>query len=269
MQNICLDVLKIIIHLLDDKEKMMMLSVSKELNKFKMCFTYHKKTLINKISELDYFDNFESIRAIGIIEKFPSHAKSVHFDYLGWMGKSTEIPQSVTHLTFANHFHFASSNMIPPSVTHATIDQIFDWRSIWNSSITHLTINTWVKSTIKYIPASVTHLTIHRFDDSIKNAIPRTVTHLTLNHNFGGCINYAPLCTESLMTHLSFGDSFNGTIVNVIPQSVTHLSFGYSFSSYLDNRMPQSVVEIKLHQTYNLPISNEIASRVKIIKIDT
>jgi hypothetical protein len=263
-----------IINLLADKEKIMLLSASKELNKLKLQFRYHEKTHINnKILNLPYFDNFESIRATSPIEIYPNCAKYVHFDYTFtnylW---DQQIPLSVTHITLSNFF--TDPIKIPLSVTHVTIGAMWNRKIILGPSVTHLNIDCWDISMAKYIPSTVKHLIINRFDNSIKRALPPTITHLTLNHHLESgylTLNHylAPNRMESnSLTHLSFGDSFIGSYGNFISASVTHLSFGYSFTGCLDNMIHPSVVEIKIHRSYGRPISPEITSRVKIIRIE-
>lgn len=151
-----------------------------------------------------------------------STKKLDHFDetHLTIEKKIINIPLSVTHLHFGNHFNQPlKPGDIPNSVTHLYLGHHF---------------NQPLKA--GDIPASVTHLRFGHMFNCFFDHVPESVTHLTFGHRF----NYF-YAIPSSVTHLTFGHNFNQPIDGKIPKHVTHLKFGKDFNQLLNGCIPESV----------------------------
>jgi hypothetical protein len=78
--------------------------------------------------------------------------------------------------------------------------------------------------------------------------IPKYVTHLTFKDEFNQSIVN---CIPASVTHLTFGFHFNQSIVNSIPALVTHLTFGYGFNQPIINAIPESVSHLKFGRHFD------------------
>jgi hypothetical protein len=247
---------------LSDKDKMAISMSSKILDQLKYKFTYHNEMLIDRISKLPYFDNFEHIMIIYSKNIYPKKVKYVHF-----VTQTTSIPPQVTHLTFSSEFNRSIKNVIPMSVTHLTFGFSFNQpiKDCIPSSVTHLTFGACFNQSIhNSIPPFVTHLTFcSDFNQPINDCIPCSVTHLTFGYSFNQSIKD---CILSSVTHLTFGFRFNQRIDKYIPLSVTHLTFGWSFDHPI-KEIPTSVEEIIIPENYKMEkIDEKIKSQVEIKK---
>src|SRR5579872_3691428 len=134
---------------LNDYDKILFLSLCKNLHLLKDKIYYCDKVNIYKIHDIWYFDRFTNITRY-----------SPDVDYYYYKPK---LPKSINHLIFSNNF--SGKNMIKGRIPN---------------SITHLTFGNLFNDDIKdCIPNSVIHLTFGScFNQNIKGCIPNSVTHL-------------------------------------------------------------------------------------------
>src|SRR5687768_6913366 len=98
--KICSDVAIKISEYLSDREKLRLAMTCIMMDKLKYKFTYCEKVNIHAISELSYFDNFESIEIFSNnIRPYPKCVKHIYFE-----ADSDIIPQLVTRLNFSSRF---------------------------------------------------------------------------------------------------------------------------------------------------------------------
>ena len=134
--------------LLDDKSKLNLISINKNINQKRTKFTFDKLIVCDEKYQNCWF-----------------------YDYLTNViikNKKVKLPNSVTHLTFRYYFNQNIEGCIPNSVTNLTFGYYFN-QNIQNC-----------------IPSSVTHLTLGwNFNQNIQNCIPssaKAVTHLTFGN---------------------------------------------------------------------------------------
>jgi hypothetical protein len=224
MLSLCIDILRIILNDLNDKEKILLLSTKTAFNKLKKDFTYHDRISAVDIQGLSYARNFK---------------------YSYFNAETIIIPKIVTHLTFNDKFNQPIKNIIPATVTHLEFGSLFNM-SIKNNipeSVTHLTMGMKFNKSINTIPHSITHLKLgYSFNKPVENCIPQSVTHLTFGFNFNRVINN---CIPNSVTHLVFDVCFNKSIKDCVPSSVTHITLGYSYDKSI-TEIPSTVMEIRM-----------------------
>ncbi len=93
------EIISYICDFINDSEKIILLSLNKELNNCKNLTFYRNAVNYETIANLWYFDNF-----INVI-----------------INNLTILPKFITHLTFGREFNQSIQNAIPASVTHLEI----------------------------------------------------------------------------------------------------------------------------------------------------
>lgn len=175
---------------LSDRDKVAFTSISSDIIELKCKLVYRDKIDINRISNLPYFDNFESILIHCERTRRPKLAKQIYFIQLHCTAK--QVPKYVTHLVFSYWFNQSIAGMIPASVTHLTFGTMFD-HSIENN-----------------IPPSVTHLTFGSHFDQPIGTIPASVTHLEFGYYFSQIINLDYLPN---LIHLQLDRAYNRSMI--------------------------------------------------------
>lgn len=180
-----------------------------------------------------------------------------------------ELPPSITHLTFNNACYIGTITCIPTSVKRLIFrnDCVINEDHCVPNSVTCLKfLGSWYQRTFSFyrtLPSSVTHLTIgySQYGNFDASMVPSSVTHLSFTDDFdASIIGYLP----SSITHLEFGNDYDQPIIiipdywaeseSIIPDSVTHLKFGNNFSKPIKNLIPLSVKHLILPNNYNHPI---------------
>jgi len=211
---------------LSDKDKIIWASISIAMTRLKNKFAYHERIFIEKITSLQYFDNFECVSVCETTYICPKNAKRVYF-----VAYTTDIPSFVTHLTFSD-FNEPIKNIIPESVTHLTFEYKFD-QSIENSipeSVTHLIFGGAFNHPIKCcIPKSVIYLEFGSFfNQSIDNSIPASVTHLRFGFLFNQPLNDIPSTIEEIVIY----DDYNHKIDSKLKTKIKILDFNDEIINY-------------------------------------
>jgi len=248
MLSIYEDVIMKISEYLFNHQKIALTSTSKIMEKFKHKFIYRDRTEIHVIVDLSYFDRFESIEIYDPIHEYPKIDKSPKCaKRIYYAAHTTDIPQSVTHLSFAYKFDRSLNNCIPSSVINLKFTKKF------NQSIKGC------------IPSKVTYLKFsNKLNQPIKDCIPSSVTRLTFGRDFNQSIEG---CIPSSVTELIFGNRFNQPIIGNIPIGVTFLSFGEDFNQPIKDNIPESVTYLRLIGKFNQPI-DDIPISVKHLTLD-
>ena len=138
--------IRILNNLLNDKDKIKIISLNKYLNNKRTKFTYDKQIKIKDNDQYEWY--YDCLTNIFVNEIF-------------------RFPKSLKSLTFGNHFNKSIGNIIPNSVTNL----IFGWK--FNQNV------------YECIPNSVTHLTFgFEFNKNIEGCIPNSVTNLRFGYTF-------------------------------------------------------------------------------------
>lgn len=216
---------------LSDYAKIKLSETNKSLSNLKYKFTFYDMILVDKITHLSYFDNFQSV----IVNKcimIPKKCKNVGIkvytaDDLQMLQKISESKITVTHLLIKRDLNDNVCKHIPSTVTHLKFIDGFN-------------------APVRDLPNGLTHLTfIGTFNQNIGRLIPASVTHLTFGNNFNQSIED---CIPSSVTHLKFGSAYNKNIGNSISNSVTHLTFGTGFSQDI-NSLPSSITHLTIRRS--------------------
>jgi len=228
---------------LTDRQKINLIATSKIMNKIKHKLTYREIMHVDKIANLSYFNNFESVEISNDENKCPKYAKYIYF-----VASTTDVPIFVTNLTFDDYFNKTIDNVIPRTVTHLMFGQSFN-KSIKDS-----------------IPLSITHIIFgFNFNQIIKDSIPESVTHLIFGNFYDKPIEKNDI--PSSVTHLMFGSKFNQPIKNIIPSSVTHLKInGFIYNQI--NDIPTTVTHLAFHEYFRRDINFVPRTIKKIIVAD-
>jgi len=280
----CKDVLPQICNYLGDRDKLRLLSTSRQMWECICHITLVNLVYVSKISRLSYFDRFSRVITCNERQKIPTNAKEIH--------QRTSYPRciinSVTHLQIMciprNQY------VIPPSVTHLMVDTIYDilpgLAIHCHTTVTHLTFGHNYNSFMKNMPLSITHLKFgNRFNRFIVGKIKPMVTYLEFGRDFNqSIIDAIPGSVTQLMfgdsfdqpiigaipksvTHLVFGDSFNQPIIGAIPKSVTHLVFGNSFNQSILGAIPDSVIHLAFGNSFDQLVPGAMPSSVTCLKL--
>jgi len=190
---------------LTDKDKIRLLSTSKDLDALKNMVTYDELIEIQEVYWLRYYNQFTNIVAHDLMHRFPKSITHLEFGFSFNMDIKDRIPNTVTHLEFGFSFNMDIKDRIPNTVTHLILGLGFN------------------KDIKGCIPNSVTHLTFGwMFNKDIKDCLPNSITHLIFDGMFNRDIKG---CIPSSVTHLTFGIHFNQDIKEgYIPKSVIELT---------------------------------------------
>src|SRR5579872_2119524 len=161
------DMIIYIMTYLNDKNKLLFLSLSKQLHFLKTKVYWNDYVCTDKIYGLSYYDMFTHVIS-NLNHKLPNSI--THLSITNTFNqdiKGCHIPNSITHLSFGNAFNKDIKGCIPNSVTHLHFGYYF---------------NQHIKDCI---PNSVKHLKFGSFfDQDIRNCIPSSVTFLYFGNNF-------------------------------------------------------------------------------------
>ena len=191
-------IIKILNKILNDEDKIKIISSSKCLLDKKLKLRFNDKIEISQ-DDCDkwYYDCLININVKKIF-KFPKHVEHLSFnDYVESFVdfKKGCIPNSVTHLIFSQHFDQNVEVCIPNSVTHLSFGFHFNQpvRGGIPNSVIHLSFGNYFDQTIKDgIPNSVTHLSFgSHFNKSI-DSLPDSIIYLELHDNYNQKINKVP-----------------------------------------------------------------------------
>ncbi len=105
MQNLYLNIFKLFQQHIPAMDLLSLLSTCKKLRTLKSKLLWNGRVDIDKIKNLEYFDQFANIFSYDMPKKLPT---------------------SVTHLTFGNKFNQDIKGCIPNSVTHLTFGSVFN-----------------------------------------------------------------------------------------------------------------------------------------------
>jgi hypothetical protein len=186
-----------------------------------------------------------------------------------------QFSESLTHLTFGEHFNQSVSRCFPQSLTHLTFGDNYNKpvSGFLPRNLTHLTFGNEFNQSVNELPPNLTHLKFGAsFNHPVSGFLPNNLTHLTFGERFNQPVSgFLP---ENL-THLTFGERFNQPVSGFLPENLTHLELGYSFSNeinelpgikylyvgtsctknLLDN-LPNSIEELKLGDFFNQSLDN-------------
>src|SRR5579872_2704116 len=109
-------------------DKVMFLSISKDLHFLKDKIYYDKKIRLRKICNLWYYDNFTNIIVGNTSYKYKLPKSVNHLTFYWEFNKDVKgyIPNSITHLTLGDNFNRDIKGCIPNSVTHLNLGWEFD-----------------------------------------------------------------------------------------------------------------------------------------------
>lgn len=166
------DVILEICKYLGDTEKTQFLSVTKHTDTLKDKIFYDDLIIVDKISQLWYFDKFTKIIVIFDIGKIPKNIKEL---YLGnFLDKhiNAKIPAIWKNIRSYGVF-----------TKLLTMDMPY---------LTHLYFGTYYNYPIYFLPQTITHLSFgNQFNEEVE-CIPFTVTHLYFGKNFDKPIRKLP-----------------------------------------------------------------------------
>jgi hypothetical protein len=213
------DVYLAISEFLNNKEKIRLTMISKEMDGLKFVFLYRDKVKINLIVDLPYYDNFENVASSHLY--IGEHMMTGNL--IGLLKKG-RFPKNIRyHHYTTNTTHFFLFASIVSNCTLMKCEQIED------------------EYFFEGVPFFTTHLNFVNFNQPIIGVtIPQSVTHLDFGDNFNQSIVG---CIPSSVTYLTFGRDFHQPIVtllslyhdflNHIPQSVTHLTLSRGYEYYV------------------------------------
>lgn len=263
MLSLCTDLQTQISKHVNDKEKIAISMISKEMDKLKYIFTYVDEVSFEKIQNLSYFDNFMCVRLDKIFPSGQHNILPLNCKYIHIMHNDTDIPL------------FQTSDGKKVEIKHISFSGMFDGRIEFKMDHTcfaqdaYLTFGYGYNCSFSTIPSNVTSLDFGstfcrqinpftiayvkyikfgtRFDQPIDFSSLKYLTHLI----FGLCFNQQiHKCLPTSLIYLEFGMMFNQSIYESIPSSVTHLIFGDSFSYSIYRKIPQSVIHLTLGKRY-------------------
>ena len=140
---------------LNNKEKIVLASLTKSFTMFQKKFIYHDKIDARKIMNVPYNNNFTYV----VYTHEP--------DYFG-------IPPFVTHLYIDDWFN-EPLDELPKSLKFIRISESFDNKINIPSSVTHMLFDEFAKYPYTELPPNVTHIMLeyyyhatHKFPDTIK-----------------------------------------------------------------------------------------------------
>lgn len=126
------DVIICIAKFLNNKEKIIFLSLSMKLHKLKNNIYYDDYVCLHKIYDLPYYNMFTHVIFNKLGYNLPNSITHLFFEYLisnkrGILIKdNVKIPVTVTHLSFNSMFNQDITDFIPRSVTHLTFGNNFN-----------------------------------------------------------------------------------------------------------------------------------------------
>jgi len=164
---------------INDKDKIMFLSVCKHCHMLKNNLLYYNVVLIDNISRLWYFNRFTEIIIIFDIGKIPDQVRKIYYGNfvdghinvkipIPWKSIKSygsfddfinkKFPSSLTHLFFGTWFNTKISTPIPNTITHiifcTSYDQPID-KDILPNSLTHIIFGKHFDQTIDNLPKSI------------------------------------------------------------------------------------------------------------------
>uniref|UniRef100_A0A6C0C7U3 F-box domain-containing protein n=1 Tax=viral metagenome TaxID=1070528 RepID=A0A6C0C7U3_9ZZZZ len=221
------DLLLCICDHLFDKDKLLLLSVTKSANELKRYVFFRRKVYVNKIQSLFYFDSFLNVISNGE-NIMPRCVKSVHVI----SNQMLHIPDTVIKIHIGAHYGLGNISALPPSIQHLSVYERKDLQNVYIMcpNIYHLTFYMYAFLYLETldIPAHITSLKLyHTLSKSYKKIIPATVTHLSLEN----------------------GDSFN--VFDYVPKTITHLKVYQSHLDLEPNTISDHIVRLVIVDDYN------------------
>jgi len=177
-----IDMLKLGILDINDKQKVILLSCCKKMDFLKNFLWFNDQAMHYRVVNLSYFDRFTNMYICGKV-MLPKNIKRITFGILFDESIVGYIPSTVTHLLFSCGFNKPIKNSIPASVTHIRFASDFDQpiEECIPESATHIQFGRNFNQPIKgYIPRSVTHIRFGRdhYQFIKEDDIPPTVSHM-------------------------------------------------------------------------------------------
>uniref|UniRef100_A0A6C0C7E9 F-box domain-containing protein n=1 Tax=viral metagenome TaxID=1070528 RepID=A0A6C0C7E9_9ZZZZ len=195
MQTICKDAMLKICSFLPEKDRVYLTMITTTFGILRSEMLYSKKVRFDKIKDLSYFDNFESVQLLSPTDRTPKFAKFVYYE-----ASTHDIPLNVTHLSFAEGFNESIQEIIAPTVT----DLEFSWDFVQPvhdckpATVKNVTFGYYFDKGTEEI-FGVHHLIGMNHNDHQLDALPITIVHVTYRRYFykSKIINNAPNRTWS------------------------------------------------------------------------
>jgi hypothetical protein len=210
---------------MNNLQKVNFLSINIMTHKLKTK-TYFKKTVIlDDITGLFYFDQFENILIRNRFNRLPANARIVQFDDdFNDFVCDLEHTKKVTHMIFGKSFNKPIIGCIPRTIRYLLFGMHFN-QSIDNDAI----------------PNSVVNLKFgRRFNQSIKDNIPSSVKYLTFGKGFTYVENKMTL---DALINLQLPYYWLRYQVESLPSNLTYLVITYSRDIF---EIPSSVIRLHL-----------------------
>lgn len=178
------DIITYICQYLDDKNKIQFLSTTININKLKHKIFFNELVIIDRISQLPYFDRFTEIIIIFDIGKIPKYIKKLYFGNfidrhitnkipLIWRNVKSnsdfndliqrDLPTTLTHMEFGTYFNDKINFRMPSSITHVTFGYCFNQpiNICLPEFIIELTCSYYFDCPIYDLPASLICINLH------------------------------------------------------------------------------------------------------------
>ena len=207
--------IKILNKILNDNDKILIISLNKFFNDKRLKFIYNKQVNIRLYND-DQFYKLSDKEQLKILKSKNFKSKRIEFLKHEWFYNCLtnvlvdylyKLPYSITRLTFGFNFNQSIENIIPDSVIWLTFGFCFN-QSIQRS----------VPNSVKYLEFG------YHFNQPIFGSIPNSVKYLTFGCEFDLCIEN---CLPNSVTHLKFNNISSYENLKYIPDSVNHLVIRY------------------------------------------
>jgi len=250
-----------------NKQKNNFLSTTIMAHNLKSKTHFKKQVILDNISGLFYFDQFENILIRRRFDKLPENTKIIKFDdYFNESIDNLNYPKKVTHMIFGRDFNRSIIGCIPMTIKYLSFGYKFN---------NHI---------INAIPETVTHLKFGRhFNQPIEHPIPTSVKHLTLGKGF----TYIGTNTLSELVNLQMHsywmlrpikflphnlayltDYYDGTALQ-IPPTVIHLHLRiYTSQHFPINMIPNSIKFLIINSRYDTLLTNRIPAGVERLRLE-
>ena len=206
--------IKIFNKILNDNDKILIISLNKFFNYKRIKFTYDKQINVRLYNDEQFY--------------------KLSFD------KQID--------TFWLRNRFIKNEWFYDRLTNVLVDELYPL----SSSVTRLTFGfSFNQKITNYIPNSITHLTFgFCFNETIKYCIPNSVIYLTFGYKFNQFINYS---IPNSVEYLEFGFDFDQKIQNCIPNSVKCLIFNNLISEENIKWIPKFVDKLIIRYIFLFP----------------
>lgn len=154
--------------------------------------------------------------------------------------------------------------IIPQSVINLTFEPQYYGLLVIPNSVKNLTFNNhFTKNLSGCIPNSIVKLKFTHQIDDLKYEIPTSVLHLHLSDTYNqSLVNVLPPVLETLI----LGDKFDQPLNQCLPPTLKCLQFGRKFNCPLNNDLPASLIELIFGQTFNRPIIGQLPPALQYLK---